>query len=143
MTIIITIICTILAYQLIFAIVDIATNENEKVLIPFGFGIWALLFAGAFWIINKIKLAYYRKYYDTFSFWFKDKQGIPQHWHNYYVHKKAQKFFNIDDNKTHFCTKMRDGKGYQSVPVKDYCINKHGKNCQISKDYFARWKNDN
>ena len=138
MTILQIIILTILAQQIVCAIVYFASGEKEEITAIVSFGFVYIMVAAVALLIRFIALHYYRKNYEYCQLYGEIKEGknIVHSWiSNYYIQKKILDKFhtvvNEDDDITqsYSIRIIRPDKPFKHIPQKSERItNNHLKN---------------
>lgn len=125
--ILLTIILTILVYQLIVTLVCIFTNENETLTMRVSMGIWVLIASFVGWIWKKVVLFSSRKYncyqfYGEVSKSKRDNKADKCITCYYMTEKVANQFKQVprDEIPTEdYCIRLsRTGKEFKSAPFK-------------------------
>lgn len=117
MTILITVILTLLAWQLATWIFYLATEHEENTII-FACFLWTPIALLIRFIAKRISLRHYRKY-NCYQFFAKDKKWI----YNFYLTSKDAEAFRQcpkDEEPTEeYCIRLlREGKEFKSTPCK-------------------------
>jgi len=120
---IITIIASILAYQLLTTLIFIISDENDDVLVMFACGPWKYVAMFICTVIGRIRLSMYRKY-NVYAFYGKYSENKLKHWlTNYYMTPEvAAQFKQVakDDVPVDYCIRLiRVGKEFKSIPMKE------------------------
>lgn len=147
------IILTILAQQVVCAIVYFASGEKEELTAIVSFGFMYVIIAGIASVIQLVVLHYYRKNYEYCQFYGKIKEGehIVHSWiSNYYVQKNIlEKFHSVvneddDITQSYSVRIIRPNKPFKSIPPKSERItNSHLENKKsvygMSYQYFQNF----
>jgi len=126
-TTIITIITSILAYQLLTTLIFIISDENDDVLVTVSCGPWKYVAMFVCAVIGRIRLHMHRKY-NVYAFYGKCSESKwdskSDKWiTNYYMTPEiAAQFRQVakNDVPVDYCIKLiRVGKEFKSIPMKE------------------------
>ena len=149
-TIILTAICAVIFWQLVVAIVCIATNEDEEIVMRTALGVWGLVFLIIGKIYRKIHLEMSRKY-NTYQFYGDTDKSTSaskaDKWINNFVmtEKVASQFRQVGKNETPVPYSIRlltSGKDFKFSPCESNILTQEKINNGFrgfSKDFLKKF----
>ena len=150
-TTIVTIIVSILAYQLLTTLIFIISNENEDVLMTIACGLWKYVALFICAIIGRIRLHMHRKY-NVYGFYGKCSESKfdskSDKWiTNYYMTPEvAAQFRQVAKGNVpiDYCIRLiRTGKEFKRMPMKDEILTQERIDAGVpgmSAEFFNKFK---